>query len=81
VIGEISVKRRETIEVNGRAYDTYLVVPDLKHVGGVFKESKDAKLHLWVTADDRHIPVRLMSKVVVGSFVGELVQTESTLAP
>jgi len=28
---------------------------------------------LWVTADKRRIPVKIKSKVVVGSFVGELV--------
>ena len=27
---------------------------------------------IWVTADHRHIPVKLKSKVAVGSFVAEL---------
>jgi len=54
-------------------YDTYLFEPDIEHVGGVFEKSKDAKIELWITADKRRIPVRLRSKVIVGSFVGELV--------
>lgn len=54
-------------------YDTYLIEPELKHVGGVFEKSKNAKIQLWVTADKRRIPVKIKSKVVVGSFVGELV--------
>jgi len=73
VVGAAHVIKRETIEVGGRSYDTFLVIPELKHIGGVFKKSKNAKIHLWVTADHRHIPVRIKSKVVVGSFVGELV--------
>ena len=76
VVGEARVVKRETIKVAGEPYDTFLIVPDLKHVGGVFKESKNAKIHIWVTADHRRIPVRLKSKVVVGSFVGELVEAE-----
>ncbi len=73
VVGKASVIKRETIEVAGKTYDTYLIEPDLKHVGGVFEKSKDAKIQLWVTADKRRIPVQIKSKVVVGSFVGELV--------
>jgi hypothetical protein len=76
VVGEVTVARRETIKVDGRSYDTFLLVPDLRHVGGVFKESENAKMQIWVTADSRHIPVRLKSKVVVGSFVGDLVNVE-----
>lgn len=73
VIGQATVIRRETIKMASGTYDTYLLEPDLKHVGGVFEKSKDAKIQLWVTADKRRIPVKLKSKVVVGSFVGELV--------
>ena len=76
VIGEAKVVKRETIKVAGKSYDTFLIIPDLKHVGGVFKESENAKLHIWVTADHRRIPVKLKSKVIVGSFVGELVNVE-----
>ena len=76
VVGEARVVRRETIKVQGKSYDTFLIIPDLKHVGGVFKESENAKMQIWVTADSRHIPVRLKSKVVVGSFVGDLVKAE-----
>jgi len=46
--------------------------PNLKDIGGVFEKSKDAKISIWVTADHRRIPVMIKSKVIVGSFVGEL---------
>jgi len=76
VIGYAKIVKREKIKVANRTYDTYLLVPDLKHVGGVFKKSKNARIKLWVTADERKIPVKIKSKVVVGSFVGELVSAE-----
>ena len=76
VNGEATVLNQEKIYVPDKWYETYLVEPDLEHIGGVFKQSKDAKLQIWVTADDRRIPVRIKSKVVVGSFVAELVSYE-----
>ncbi|NNK85754.1 MAG: DUF3108 domain-containing protein, partial [Desulfobacterales bacterium] len=36
----------------------------------------NATIKIWVTADKRKIPVKIKSKVVVGSFVGELIATE-----
>ncbi len=74
VIGRVRVVKRENIKVRGKKYDTYLIEPDLKHVGGVFEKSPGAKIQIWVTADERQIPVLLKSKVAVGSFVGELME-------
>ena len=76
VMATAMILRREKLRINGMDYDTYLVEPDLKHVGGVFEKSKDAKIQLWVTADERRIPVRIRSKVFVGHFTGELVSVE-----
>ena len=72
VLGVAHVVRRERIRVPAGSFDTFLIEPDLRHVGGVFEKSPDAKLQLWVTADRRRLPVKLKSKVVVGSFTGEL---------
>lgn len=73
VMGKAKVLKREFIQVKGVTYDTFLVEPDLEDIGGVFEKSKDAKMKIWVTADRRKIPVKFKSKVVVGSFVAELV--------
>ena len=72
VIGQATVVGRETVTVPAGTFDTYLVEPDLEHVGGVFKKSKNAKLKVWVTADERRIPVKVASRVVVGNFYAEL---------
>ncbi len=73
----LRVKGRETIVVEGKSYDTWYVEPDLKDLRGVFKKNNDAVLGIWFTADERRIPVKLSSKVAVGSFVGELVNMQT----
>ncbi len=72
VMGKAEVVKRENIRVGDRVYDTFLVLPDLKHIGGVFRESKNAVLKIWFAADGAKIPVKVESKVKVGSFVAEL---------
>jgi hypothetical protein len=81
VLGRARVKKRERLSVKGKVYDTFLIEPSIKEVGGVFKKSKNASIKVWVTADERHIPVRVKSKVVVGSFVGELEEAVLGKAP
>lgn len=73
VIGKATVVRREKIRVPAGEFDTFLMVPELKHIGGVFKKSPDAKIELWVSADNHRIPVKLKSEVIVGSFTAELI--------
>jgi len=76
ITGKATVIRRETIRVRGTSYDTFLVEPDLEHLGGVFEKKKDSKLRIWVTADGTSTPVRIESEVIVGSFVAELVSMQ-----
>ena len=81
VMGRAKIVKRELIKVNDRSYDTFLVEPDLKDVGGVFKKSKNAKLHIWVSNDSRKLPVRIASSVVVGEFIADLVSVDHMPAP
>lgn len=76
VIGSGEVIKRETIKLKNGKYDTYLLEPELKDLIGVFRKSENATIKIWLTADKRKIPVRIKSKIVVGSFVGELVAPE-----
>ncbi|GAK50052.1 hypothetical protein U14_01277 [Candidatus Moduliflexus flocculans] len=76
VEGVMRIVKREKITVPAGTYDTYLVKPDTKDIGGVFKKSKDATISLWLTADYRRLPVKIKSKVAVGSFYGELEKAE-----
>ena len=74
------ILKKESLTIASGTYDTYLVLPSLTHFSGVFEKSKDAKIQVWVSADKRRIPVRIKSKVVVGSFIGELISA-SGLVP
>lgn len=76
VVGVVKVIKKETLKIDGKRYETYKLQPSTEGIGGVFKESKNAKVFVWVTADERRIPVKVKSKVVVGSFVGELTSME-----
>jgi hypothetical protein len=72
VISRAKVIRREKINAGGREYDTFLVEPEMKNIGGVFEKSEKSSLQIWVTADHHRVPVRIKSGVSVGSFVAEL---------
>jgi len=77
IMGRARVVKRQVVELVDGSYDTYLLEPSMEKIGGVFEKEKGAKIKLWVTADNRHIPVKIASKVSIGSFVGELVGIES----
>lgn len=77
--GQARFVRRETISIRGKTYQTIKIEPDLRDVKGVFEKSPGAKMFIWLTDDDRKILVKLKSKVVVGSFVAELIESESVI--
>jgi hypothetical protein len=72
----LKVIGREMVVLNDKSYDTFLVQPDLKGVNPVFEKEAGATILIWVSADERRIPIKLKSKVRVGSFTGELVGVE-----
>lgn len=61
---------RETIEVPAGTFKTLVVEPVLKE-DGLFKAK--GKLTIWVTDDEAHMPVKMQSKIPVGSIKVELV--------
>ena len=73
--------RRETVEVPAGSFDTWLLEPSLEHVGGVFKKSPNARMRIWITADQRRILVKLSSKVIVGHFTAELLSDGDSSNP
>ena len=81
IVGKARVIRREEIETGMGVFDTYVVEPELKDIRGVFEKSTNAKMKLWITADDRRIPVLLRSEVLIGSVVAELISINSGSRP
>jgi hypothetical protein len=68
-----AVAGREAVAIDGQVYDTHLVIPDMERLQGVVPRKDDPSLKIWFTADDRQVPVKIQSKVAVGSFVFELI--------
>ena len=75
LLAKASVVRRETILVDGRLWPAFLINPDIREAGGVFAESKAPELTLWISADERRIPLKVVSKVWLGAFIIELTTT------
>lgn len=76
VMGRATVVRRETVDIDGTVYDAYRIEPELKHFGGVFKKGSDNRLAIWITADERKIPVKMEVEVIIGSVVFECISYE-----
>ena len=62
----VIVHARETVETLAGVYDCFKVEPVLRS-GGLFKKEKGARVFVWVTADERRIPVQMQSKVSFGT--------------
>ena len=53
--------------------EAFVLEPDIKDLGGVFKRSPDGNLRFFMSADDEKLPLRMESEVAVGKFWAELV--------
>ena len=63
--------KKETIEVPAGKFKTIVVEPKVKGVG-LFKAK--GKLTIWLTDDEKRIPVRMRSKIPVGSITADLIK-------
>lgn len=62
----VKILGRETVKVEAGTFKTVVIQP-LVQEGGLFKS--DGKIVIWLTDDDRKIPVKVGTKIVIG-FVG-----------
>ena len=68
---EVKVLGKERIKVPAGEFDTILVKPILKSEG-IFIKKGD--IYIWVTDDDRRLPVLFKSKVKIGHFTVQLIE-------
>lgn len=71
--GTLKVVGREQIKTPAGVFNTAVLVPSLEGIGGVFETSPDAQATIWVSDDEWRRPIKLKSKVSVGSFTAVLV--------
>ncbi len=77
VIGKAKIIKKTTVKLNAKEHEAYLIEPEIKNIRGVFAKNKKAKIRLWVTADQRRIPIKIKSKIKIGSFTGVLISAEN----
>ena len=70
---KVRVLGRETVSVKAGKFKCIKLEP-LVTEGGLFKS--EGKIYLWVTDDDRKMPVKVSTAVVIGSIDSELVKYE-----
>ena len=80
VIGKANILRKETIKVNGRTYRTVVFAPVLDDVE-LFSSNDNSHIFVWMTADDRRLPVLIESRVTFGYFRAELRKVEYVNPP
>lgn len=68
---EVQVLRREKITTQSGTFNTIVVKPLMKSEG-IFARQGDVVI--WLTDDDRRIPVKMQTKVAIGSITAILVQ-------
>jgi hypothetical protein len=66
---EVQVLRRERVKVAAGSFDTIVIKPILKFEG-VFVQKGD--LYVWLTDDERRMPVKMESEVRIGAVTAEL---------
>lgn len=70
----VKVLKRETVKVPAGTFDCFLVEPYLRERGLFVQKGK--KLWVWMTADDRHIPVKMRAEIFIGSVAAELTRID-----
>ena len=68
---EIQVIGKERVSTPAGEFDTILIKP-LMQSEGIFM--RKGEIYIWLTDDDKKIPVMIKSEVKVGSFVAKLVE-------
>ena len=72
----VNVTKKVTRKFLSGKREAYVVEPEIKDLGGVFKKSEDGKVVFYFSADKYKFPLRLESEVAVGSFWAEMTTAE-----
>ncbi len=68
---EVVYHGKERVEVEAGEFDCIVIEP-LVTEGGLFKS--EGNILIWLTDDDAHMPVKVKSKILIGSITAELTQ-------
>ena len=68
----VRIGKLQKVSVPVGKFNAFEVFPEMKKLRGVFNKSPDGKLKVWYSDDSKSLPIKISSKVVVGSFHAEL---------
>jgi len=68
---DVKFKGRQTIEVAAGTFNCIIVEP-LAREGGLFKS--DGHVYVWLTDDERKLPVKVSTQIIIGSIDSELTE-------
>ncbi len=68
------VTGRETLKTDAGVFDCYVLEPAMRKNAGIFRA--EGELKIWISADARKIPVKMKTKIPIGSVTAELVSCE-----
>ena len=75
---DVRFRGRQTVEVEAGKFNCIVIEP-LAREGGLFKG--DGKVFIWLTDDDRKMPVMVTTKIKIGSIDSELIEYVGVAGP
>ena len=75
---DVRYKGKQQIDVTAGTFNCIVIEP-LAREGGLFKS--DGKVFVWLTDDARRIPVRVSTKILIGSIDSELIEYSGINGP
>jgi len=72
IVVQAKVIGKQRVRVESGEYDTYIVETQLAGFSEIFDNISKATVKLWISADARRLPVRIVCALPVGSFKAEL---------
>jgi len=73
---QFQVARRETIHVGANDIDTFRVIPSILYVSNPKNHYKVRQAVIWISADERHVPLRIEADTFVGRIYIDLAEAE-----
>jgi hypothetical protein len=75
---DVRYRGKQVIQVDAGTFKCIVIEP-LVREGGLFKS--DGKIFIWITDDDRKLPVRVSTRVPIGTIESELVEYQGLSGP
>ncbi len=75
---DVKYRGKQELEVTAGTFNTIVVEP-LAQEGGLFKS--EGKVNIWLSDDERRIPLQVSSKILIGSIDAELVEYSGINGP